>query len=162
MSSSTTSARRAAAQLTWGPRSFVTSLKDPAAPPCCWPTPPARCWRCLSRELVGNADDRDDPEQSLSLFRSLSGDRRPQDLLRRNVGDPVLFLHGNPISSYVWRDVMPAVTAGTGRRCVAIDLLGLGRSDKPDGVKYTLALHRDIVAGAMDALGLEKIVLVAE
>jgi haloalkane dehalogenase len=78
------------------------------------------------------------------------------------VGDPVLFLHGNPTSSYVWRDVMPAVAAATGRRCVAIDLLGLGRSDKPDGVKYTLALHRDIVAGAVDALGLEKIVLVAE
>src|SRR5215208_2372230 len=76
------------------------------------------------------------------------------------VGDPVLFLHGNPTSSYVWRDVMPAVAAATGRRCVAIDLLGLGRSDKPDGVKYTLALHRDIVAGAVDALGLEKIVLV--
>lgn len=77
-------------------------------------------------------------------------------------GDPVLFLHGNPTSSYVWRHVMPAVATATGRRCIAIDLLGLGKSDKPDDVNYTLALHRDIVAGTVDALGLEKIVLVAE
>jgi len=77
-------------------------------------------------------------------------------------GDPVLFLHGNPTSSYVWRDVMPAVAAWTGRRCIAIDLLGLGKSDKPDRLRYTLDLHRDIVAGAVDTLGLSDIVLVAE
>ena len=76
-------------------------------------------------------------------------------------GDPILFLHGNPTSSYVWRHVMPAVAQATGRRCVAIDLLGLGKSDKPDGLPYTLKLHRDIVAGAVDALGLNNIVLVA-
>jgi haloalkane dehalogenase len=35
------------------------------------------------------------------------------------MGDPVLFLHGNPTSSYVWRDVMPAVAAANGRRCIA-------------------------------------------
>ena len=77
-------------------------------------------------------------------------------------GDPVLFLHGNPTSSYVWRDVMPAVAAATGRRCVAIDLLGLGKSDKPDNVTYTLDLHRDTIAGAIAELGLKNIVLVAE
>jgi haloalkane dehalogenase len=77
-------------------------------------------------------------------------------------GDPVLFLHGNPTSSYVWRDVMPAVAAATGRRCIAIDLLGLGKSDKPDSLRYTLNVHRDIVAGAVEALGLQNIVLVAE
>lgn len=77
-------------------------------------------------------------------------------------GDPVLFLHGNPTSSYVWRDVMPAVAEATGRRCIAIDLLGLGKSDKPDGLRYTLDLHRSIIAGAVETLGLSKIVLVAE
>jgi haloalkane dehalogenase len=77
-------------------------------------------------------------------------------------GDPVLFLHGNPTSSYVWRDVMPAVAAATGRRCNAIDLLGLGKSDKPNRLRYTLNLHRDIVGGAVEALGLQNIVLVAE
>jgi haloalkane dehalogenase len=77
-------------------------------------------------------------------------------------GEPVLFLHGNPTSSYVWRDVMPAVAAATGRRCIAVDLLGLGKSDKPDSLRYTLNLHRDIVAGAVEMLGLQNIVLVAE
>jgi len=76
--------------------------------------------------------------------------------------DPILFLHGNPTSSFVWRDVMPAVADSTGRRCVAIDLLGLGKSDKPDDVTYTLALHRDIIAGAIAELVLKNIVLVAE
>ena len=77
-------------------------------------------------------------------------------------GDPVLFLHGNPTSSYVWRDIMPSVAASTGRRCIAIDLLGLGKSDKPDRLRYTLDLHRDIVAGAVETLGLTNVVLVAE
>lgn len=77
-------------------------------------------------------------------------------------GDPVLFLHGNPTSSYVWRQVMPQVAASTGRRCIAIDLLGLGNSDKPERLRYSLSLHRDIIAGAVEELGLSDIVLVAE
>lgn len=77
-------------------------------------------------------------------------------------GDPVLFLHGNPTSSYVWRAVMPEVARTTGRRCIAIDLLGFGKSDKPDRLQYTLRLHRDIIAGVVEELGLSDIVLVAE
>ncbi len=45
-------------------------------------------------------------------------------------GDPVLFVHGNPTSSYLWRNVMPHV-AGP-RRAIALDLIGMGKSDKPD------------------------------
>lgn len=77
-------------------------------------------------------------------------------------GDPVLFLHGNPTSSYVWRAVMPAVAAATGRRCIAIDLLGFGKSDKPARLRHTLRLHRDIIAGVVAELDLSNIVLVAE
>jgi len=57
-----------------------------------------------------------------------------------------LFLHGNPISSYLWRDVMPEV-AGFGR-CVAPDLLGMGDSDKiehPGPDTYRFATHRDFL-----------------
>lgn len=75
---------------------------------------------------------------------------------------PVLFLHGNPTSSYVWRDVMPRVQAETGRHCVALDLLGFGRSDKPMDVTFTLDLHARIIAGVIDQLGLQNITLVAE
>ena len=63
-----------------------------------------------------------------------------------------LFLHGNPISSYLWRDVMPEV-AGFGR-CVAPDLLGMGDSDKiehPGPDTYRFATHRDFLWGFIEA-----------
>jgi haloalkane dehalogenase len=58
-------------------------------------------------------------------------------------GDPVVFLHGNPTSSYLWRNVIPAV-ADRGR-CLAPDLIGMGDSDKlPDSGahSYTFEEHR--------------------
>ncbi|MCK5572518.1 MAG: alpha/beta fold hydrolase, partial [Bacteroidetes bacterium] len=42
-------------------------------------------------------------------------------------GDPILFLHGNPTSSYLWRKIIPYLS-GQGR-CIAPDLIGMGRSD---------------------------------
>lgn len=77
-------------------------------------------------------------------------------------GPPVLFVHGNPTSSYLWRNVLPHVAERTHRRGIALDLLGFGRSDKPDKLRYSLDLHAQIIAGFVDALGLEDIVLVAD
>jgi haloalkane dehalogenase len=77
-------------------------------------------------------------------------------------GAPVLFVHGNPTSSYMWRDVLPEVADQTGRRGVALDLLGFGRSDKPDDIPYSLELHAQIIRGFIDALKLNDIVLVAD
>jgi haloalkane dehalogenase len=68
-------------------------------------------------------------------------------------GEPVfLFLHGNPTSSYLWRNVMPEV-AKTGR-CVAPDLIGMGVSDKlehpgPDSYRFTT--HRGFLWGFIEA-----------
>ena len=45
-------------------------------------------------------------------------------------GKDVLFLHGNPTSSYLWRNVIPHVQPLG--RCVALDLIGMGKSDQPD------------------------------
>jgi haloalkane dehalogenase len=77
-------------------------------------------------------------------------------------GRPVVFLHGNPTSSYLWRDVMPAVA--TSCRCIAPDLIGMGDSAKlpdPGPETYTFATHRRFVDGFMNALGLdENVVLV--
>jgi haloalkane dehalogenase len=42
-------------------------------------------------------------------------------------GDTILFLHGNPTSSYLWRNVIPHVSGQA--RCVAVDLIGMGKSD---------------------------------
>ena len=77
-------------------------------------------------------------------------------------GPPVLFLHGNPTSSYVWRNVLPHVATQTGRRGIALDLLGFGQSDKPNGLRYSLDLHASIVRHFIDALNLQDIVLVAD
>lgn len=45
-------------------------------------------------------------------------------------GDPILFLHGNPTSSYLWRNIIPYLTQQG--RCIAPDLIGMGKSDQPD------------------------------
>ena len=47
-----------------------------------------------------------------------------------SAGDPIVFLHGNPTSSFLWRKVIPGlITEG---RCLAPDLIGMGQSGKPD------------------------------
>src|SRR5688500_13925507 len=76
-------------------------------------------------------------------------------------GEPIVFIHGNPTSSYVWRNVLSEVARLTGKRCIAIDLLGFGGSDKPK-VRYTGGLHAAIVAGFIKSLQLQNVILVAE
>jgi haloalkane dehalogenase len=72
-------------------------------------------------------------------------------------GRPVLFLHGNPTSSYIWRNVIPYVSDD--HRAIAPDLIGMGASGKPD-IGYSFADHARYIDGFIDALGLEDIVLV--
>ncbi len=70
-------------------------------------------------------------------------------------GDPIVFQHGNPTSSYLWRNIMPAL-ADYGR-CVAVDLIGMGDSDKlePSGSeRYRYTEHRDFLFSAWEALGI--------
>ena len=45
-------------------------------------------------------------------------------------GDPIIFLHGNPTSSYLWRNITPYLESQG--RCISIDLIGMGDSDKLD------------------------------
>jgi haloalkane dehalogenase len=72
-------------------------------------------------------------------------------------GEPILFLHGNPTSSYLWRKVMPHVS--TVGRCIAPDLIGMGRSDKPD-LGYRFVDHARYLEGFIAALGLNRLTLV--
>lgn len=72
-------------------------------------------------------------------------------------GRPILFLHGNPTSSYLWRNIIPyAAKVG---RAIAIDLIGMGKSDKPD-LDYRFVDHVRYVEGAIAELGLEDITFV--
>jgi haloalkane dehalogenase len=73
-------------------------------------------------------------------------------------GDPVVFLHGNPTSSYLWRNVIPHV-AGAGR-CLAPDLVGMGDSGKAPGGAYAFADHARYLDAWFDALGLRRVTLV--
>ncbi|WP_116248449.1 haloalkane dehalogenase [Nocardiopsis sp. FIRDI 009] len=72
-------------------------------------------------------------------------------------GAPVVFLHGNPASSHLWREVLPVF--GSPGRLLAPDLVGMGRSGKPDGA-YRFADHARYLDAWFDALGLDRVVLV--
>jgi haloalkane dehalogenase len=71
----------------------------------------------------------------------------------RGQGNPVVFLHGNPTSSYLWRDVIPELEVRG--RLIAPDLIGMGDSAKlpnPDGDTYRFATHRKYLAAFIDAV----------
>lgn len=77
-------------------------------------------------------------------------------------GDPVLFLHGNPTSSYLWRHVIPEVADQA--RCIAPDLIGMGRSDKLPVAgpgSYRFHEHRRYLDALLEQLDLgERVTLV--
>ncbi|MCS5641625.1 MAG: haloalkane dehalogenase [Dehalococcoidia bacterium] len=68
-------------------------------------------------------------------------------------GAPIVFQHGNPTSSYLWRNIMPHLKSHG--RCIAIDLIGMGDSDKLDNSgpdRYTFFEHRRYLDAALDTL----------
>ena len=77
--------------------------------------------------------------------------------IEQGSGDPILFLHGNPTSSFLWRNIIPHLTDHG--RCIALDLIGMGKSDKPN-IPYRFFDHVKYVDGFIDALDLKNITLV--
>jgi haloalkane dehalogenase len=72
-------------------------------------------------------------------------------------GDPIVFLHGNPTSSYLWRNVMPHLE-GKGR-LIAPDLIGMGDSEKLDdsnAQSYTYVEHRKYLFSLLESLGVNS------
>jgi haloalkane dehalogenase len=72
-------------------------------------------------------------------------------------GNPIVLLHGNPTSSFLWRKVIPGLV-GEGR-VLAPDLIGMGRSGKPD-IGYRFVDHARYLDAWFDALALERVTLV--
>jgi haloalkane dehalogenase len=72
-------------------------------------------------------------------------------------GDPVVFLHGNPTSSYLWRNVIPPVAAS--HRCLAPDLIGMGDSGKAPAGSYRFADHARYLDAWFEALALARDVI---
>ena len=87
---------------------------------------------------------------------------RSMAYVERGTGDPIVFLHGNPTSSYLWRNVVPHLE-GLGR-CIAPDLIGMGDSEKlPDSGpgSYRFVEHRRYLDGLLEALGVtERVTIV--
>lgn len=77
-------------------------------------------------------------------------------------GDPIVFLHGNPTSIYLWRNVIPHLE-GRGR-IIAVDMIGMGDSDKLDNTKegnYSLAENSKYTFALLEAIGVtENVTLV--
>jgi haloalkane dehalogenase len=72
-------------------------------------------------------------------------------------GDPILFIHGNPTSSYLWRNIIPHVEPYG--RVIAVDLVGMGKSDKPD-IGYRFVDHSRYLEAFIESLDLKNITLV--
>ena len=72
-------------------------------------------------------------------------------------GGPLVFLHGNPTSSYLWSNVLPNI--GVSGRLLAPDLIGMGASGKPD-IAYSFVDHARYLDAWFDALELDDVVLV--
>jgi len=72
-------------------------------------------------------------------------------------GPPIVFLHGNPTSSYIWRNIIPY--AEPYGRCIALDLIGMGDSSKlkkSGPQSYTFAEHAHYLDAFLEALGVEE------
>jgi haloalkane dehalogenase len=73
------------------------------------------------------------------------------------LANTVLFVHGNPASSFLWRRVLPGLVGSA--RCVAVDLIGMGRSGKPD-IGYGFADHAAYLEAFADQLKLRDVTVV--
>jgi haloalkane dehalogenase len=99
-----------------------------------------------------------DPNQLLSngkRFVSVFGRRMAYE--ESGEGDPIVFLHGNPTSSYLWRNIIPYARAHG--RCIAPDLIGMGDSEKlpnPTANSYRFVEHRRYLDAFFATLGLNK------
>ena len=119
------------------------------------------CWVCTGPVFAQPAapDPRADVFSSefpyASKYVEIAGNKL--HFIDDGQGQTFLFLHGNPTSSYLWRNVMRYV-APSGR-LVAVDNIGFGKSDKPN-VDYTFQTHYDYIEGFISALDLKDVILV--
>ncbi len=92
-----------------------------------------------------------------SQFVEINGSR--MHYVEEGEGDPILFIHGNPTSSYIWRNIMGYVSPYG--RAIAVDLIGMGRSDKPD-IDYGFSDSYAYLEAFIEKLGLQNITLVVQ
>ena len=91
-------------------------------------------------------------------LRDVDLDGRRYCVVERGTGPPLVLLHGLGGSIYDWRHLIRPLSES--HRVIAIDLLGAGESDMPEGVDYSIAAQARRVKGLMDLLGAERASLV--
>ncbi len=77
--------------------------------------------------------------------------------IETGLGDPIVFVHGNPTSSNLWRNIIPHVESLG--RCIAVDLIGFGDSDKLPGSgpeRYSFFEHRKFLQEFLKAVGAKE------
>lgn len=95
--------------------------------------------------------------QSMMSSHRISVKGSEMHYLEMGTGDPIVFIHGIPTYSYLWRNIMPHLSDYG--RCIALDLIGMGESDKPD-IDYRVFDHIDYFTAFMDAMELDRATLV--
>lgn len=92
-----------------------------------------------------------------SNFVDLSGNR--YHYVDEGTGEPLLFVHGNPTWSFAWRNLIKDLSKDY--RCLAVDHVGCGFSDKPQDYPYRLANHVENLSALIERLDLRNVTLVA-
>jgi hypothetical protein len=113
-------------------------------------------WRAGSKPVELNENTMIGSKSYAKLkYREVKG--RRMAYIDEGVGDAIAFQHGQPASSYIWRNVMPYLE-GMGR-LIACDLIGMGESEKlnsSDPNRYNYFAHRDFLFALWDALDLRR------
>lgn len=102
------------------------------------------------------------PDRALYPFESRWFDSSAGQMhyIDEGSGMPILFCHGNPTWSFLYRGI---VTRLRGRfRCVAVDYLGFGLSERPEGYGYTIAEHVTTAGELVDHLGLDGFIIMGQ
>ena len=97
------------------------------------------------------------PSNWRSLKKSVNINGLKISYVEMGIGRPIIFQHGNPTSSYLWRKIVPKISQLG--RCIAIDLVGMGDSDKISQVNsssYTLKDHKYYWRETLRSLGVKK------
>ena len=102
------------------------------------------------------------PDRSLYPFESrwFASSKGRMHYIDEGAGAPLLLCHGNPTWSFLYRHIVHALRDRG--RCVAIDYLGFGLSDRPEGYGYTVEEHAGVVGELVDDLALEGFVVMGQ
>jgi haloalkane dehalogenase len=98
------------------------------------------------------------PQENTKQFKHINNARLAY--VERGAGRPMLFLHGNPTSSFLWRNILGPLSAQY--RCIAPDLLGMGDSDKlpgDDPERYSFFVQQRYLDGFIESLSLDEPVI---